>query len=181
MEKNIFVIRHCKATGQSADAPLTEEGFEQAADLLDFFKDKKIDRIVSSPYLRAIQTIEPVANDRYLEIETDNRLIERELSTIFMPDWMDKLEATFYDLELKYEGGESSYEAMNRIVEVVNEMLATNLHNQILVAHGGVISLLLKHYNNDFSYEEWKRMSNPDVFLLKIKGNNITYRRIWEK
>ncbi|WP_349632580.1 histidine phosphatase family protein [Neobacillus sp. SuZ13] len=54
-------MRHCEAEGQSLEAQLTERGVRQAADLTEFFADMKIDRIISSPYLRAIQSIERVA------------------------------------------------------------------------------------------------------------------------
>lgn len=63
----------------------------------------------------------------------------------YFSDWMDKLEATFNDMDLKYKDGESSNEAMNRIVEVVNEIVESNSENTIIVAHGGIISLLLSH------------------------------------
>ena len=61
MDKKIYVIRHCEAEGQSLEAQLTKRGVRQAADLTEFFADMKIDRIISSPYLRAIQSIERVA------------------------------------------------------------------------------------------------------------------------
>ena len=47
-----------------------------------------------------------------LEVEIDERLSERMLSSVSLSDWLEKLEATFYDLDLKFEGGESSKEAM---------------------------------------------------------------------
>ena len=49
----------------------------------------------------------------------DRQLTERVLSTKNISDWLEKLKTTFEDIELKFEGGESSQEAMKRIVEVV--------------------------------------------------------------
>lgn len=42
---NVYLIRHCKAEGQSAEAKLTEEGNAQAAKLADFLESKGIDAI----------------------------------------------------------------------------------------------------------------------------------------
>ncbi|WP_223700618.1 histidine phosphatase family protein [Sutcliffiella deserti] len=180
MVKKIYVIRHCEAEGQSSDAQLTEKGFIQANELADFLSKIKIDRVISSPYLRAIQTIKPFAKSQKIEIEMDNRLTERVLSSTFFPDWMNKLEATFNDMKLKYKGGESSNEAMIRIVKVVNEIMASDFENTIIVAHGGIISLLLNYFDKNFGFEEWKSLSNPDVYLLSITTEEEKIERLWK-
>ncbi|MBP2242817.1 2,3-bisphosphoglycerate-dependent phosphoglycerate mutase [Cytobacillus eiseniae] len=180
MSKNIYIIRHCEAEGQADDVALTDKGFQQADKLSDFLSNLKVDRIICSPFLRAIQTIKPFAVARNIEIEMDHRLRERSLSSNFLPDWLDKLEATFYDMNLTYEGGESSNEAMNRIVEVVNEMISSQSKHMIIVAHGGIISLLLNHYDKKFGFEQWKGLSNPDVHHLEIDQNNFQMKRLWK-
>ena len=180
MNKNIYIIRHCEAEGQSSDAPLTKRGFTQANELSNFLSDIKVDRVISSPFLRAIQTIKPFAENKNIEIETDSRLTERILSSISFSDWMNKLEATFNDMNLKYEGGESNHEAMTRIVEVVNDIATSDSENTIIVAHGGIISSLLNYYDKNFGFEQWKSLSNPDVYLLRITQNDTCYKRVWQ-
>ena len=103
MTKNIYIIRHCEATGQSAKAPLTEKGFKQASVLANFISGLKIDKIISSPYVRALQSIKPFAEENNLEVEIDERLGERILSSVSFPDWLEKLEATVTDLDMKAE------------------------------------------------------------------------------
>ncbi|MGE7913545.1 histidine phosphatase family protein [Lysinibacillus xylanilyticus] len=180
MVKHIYVIRHCEAQGQSSAASLTEDGFHQAEGLADFFADIKIDRIMASPFLRAIQTIEPLSNRKNINIEIDERLSERILSTRDLPDWYEKLQATFTDIELKFDGGESSNEAMKRIVHVVEETFQSDDKHSIIVSHGNIITLLLKHYNNDVDFQVWKNLSNPDIFQLSTKHNEITIERVWK-
>ncbi|WP_285397171.1 histidine phosphatase family protein [Lysinibacillus sp. fls2-241-R2A-57] len=180
MVKCIYIIRHCEAQGQSSAASLTEEGFHQAEDLADFFADKKIDRIIASPFSRAIQTIEPLSNRGNIEIEIDERLSERILSTTDLPDWYEKLQATFTNMELKFEGGESSNEAMKRIVHVVEETLKSDVEHTIIVSHGNIITLLLKHYNSDVDFQVWTHLSNPDVFQLSVKDYEVSLEHIWE-
>lgn len=175
----IYVIRHCLAQGQSLDAPLTQKGIEQAESLADFFKGIKINRILSSPFLRAIQSIEPLSIRESMTIEIDERLSERRLSTRDLPDWYEKLQATFVDMDLKYDGGESSNEAMNRIVDVVKDAFARDVDNTLIVSHGNIISLLLKYYDMTIDFHCWKNLSNPDVYLLSPKHNEVTIERIW--
>lgn len=167
MSKNIYIVRHCQAEGQPAESQLTEEGFKQAEELAVFFSHIPVDRIVSSPFLRAIQTVEPLSKESNTNIEVDERLVERTLSSVDLPDWMEKLEATYGDLDLKFEGGESSREAMDRIVSVIEEALESDGENIIIVTHGNIMSLLLKNYQESFGFEGWKNLRNPDVFLLK--------------
>ncbi len=106
-------------------------------------------------------------------------MTERILSSIFYSDWMEKLEATFEDLNLKYEGGESSNEAKNRIIGVVNDILASDAEHTIVVAHGGIISLLLNHYDKNFGFEQWKALGNPDIYLLSHSQNDVAIKRLW--
>lgn len=181
MDKNIYLIRHCEANGQSADALLTEKGIIQANKLSDFLSPLAIDRIIASPFLRAVQSIEPYAKKQNVEIELDHRLSERILSSISLTDWMEKLAETYRDMDVTYVGGESSKEAKKRIVKVIDEVVASDVENTILVTHGNILSLCLRNYDKNVGFEQWKRISNPDVFLMKISQNKFHYKRIWEE
>lgn len=176
--KKIYLIRHCEVQGQPAQAPLTNKGHTQAIALSEFFRDIPIDRIISSPFVRTIQSIEPLAKILNLEIETNDLLTERVLSSENLSDWLEKLRATFDDFDLKFEGGESSYEAVKRIVSVVEEVLNSEAQNTIIVTHGNLLSLLLNHYHHHFGFEEWKSLRNPDVFLLKQEDDKLSYERL---
>lgn len=181
MLKKIYVVRHCEAEGQPPDSRLTENGWKQAKGLADFFRNTKIDRIMACPYVRAIQSVQPLSESRGIEIELDDRLTERILSTKNLPDWYEKLKETFIDLDLKFEGGESSQEAMNRIVSVVEDVFKSGTENTVMVSHGNILSLLLKNYNSDFDFECWKNLSNPDVFQINCTPNGVSFERIWQE
>ena len=104
----LYLIRHCQAEGQEPEAQLTADGHEQAKQLADFLEKYTINRIISSPFRRTIQTITPFAHKHNLEIEVDERLKERILSTENLSDWFEKLKQTFEDEDIKFTGGESS-------------------------------------------------------------------------
>lgn len=181
MEKRIYLVRHCDAKGQPSESPLSEKGFQQAKELSEFFINTKIDRILSSPFLRAFQTVENIGKNKNIKIEIDERLKERILCIKDLPDWLDKLKKTFHDPDLKFEGGESSNEAMNRIVHVIQDILNSDSENIIVVTHGNIMSLLLKYYNNNFGFDCWKNLSNPDVFLIEFSDYQIHVERVWKK
>ncbi|KKK37091.1 phosphoglycerate mutase [Mesobacillus campisalis] len=179
--KTIYLIRHCEAQGQPPEAQLTEKGREQADQLAEFFSEMKIDRILSSPFQRAVDSVKPLAKQLGIEVELDRRLEERTLSSNNLENWLDALRRTFDDQDLKLEGGESSREAASRIVAVVEEVLLSESRESIIVTHGNLLSLLLRNYNPDFGFDQWQRLSNPDVFMLKHNGNRVSVIRLWEK
>jgi phosphohistidine phosphatase SixA len=80
---NVFYfVRHAKAgsrghwQGDDRVRPLSKKGVKQAELLIDVFKPYKLSAIYSSPYLRCVQTVEPLARDRDLEIEEAPALAE---------------------------------------------------------------------------------------------------------
>jgi 2,3-bisphosphoglycerate-dependent phosphoglycerate mutase len=177
--KEIYLVRHCKAEGQAADAPLTEDGSRQSFLLAHFLKHRNIEYIVSSPYVRAIQTIKPLSEIINKGIHTDDRLKERVLSTAPLENWMEMLQRTFDDDELRIEGGETSREAAGRGLELIQELTKSEEKSIVAVTHGALMSLIIKHFDRAFGFNDWKALSNPDVFQLTIQGQQVSVRRIW--
>lgn len=177
--QKIYLVRHCETVSQEPKSSLTEKGYEEAVRLADFFAQKNIDSIISSPYRRARESIEPFAQEEDIDIIEDERLTERILSSENLTDWYEKLRETFVDKNLTFPGGESSKEAMIRIVEVIEELISSDYKNTIVVTHGNILALLLHHYDCRFGFEDWEKLRNPDVFLLELDGDIVRNRRIW--
>jgi len=166
--KTLYIVRHCKAEGQAADAPLTPEGVAQADSLANSLATANIERIVSSPYLRATESIAPLAQRLGLAVELDARLVERALCSDSPPDWQERLRASFSDLDLSFEGGESSRDAMQRAVAVVTDVQRHSARTTVLVTHGNLMTLLLKHFDDSFGFAEWRALLNPDVYRVAL-------------
>jgi len=175
--KTLYIVRHCSASGQSAEAELTETGHQQAQELASFFKNIEISHIISSPFTRALHSILPTAQEKNISLLVDKCLSERILSTSDLPNWLEVLEETFEDFDLTLTGGESSKEATARAIEILNDAPS----HSILVTHGNLMSLILKHFDDSIGFNEWKSLSNPDVYTITIgqQGSKIT--RVWNK
>jgi phosphohistidine phosphatase SixA len=71
----LLVVRHADAgdkrswTGPDRLRPLSPTGCRQAEGLVFRLEDYPVDRILSSPTLRSQQTVQPLADDRFLEVE----------------------------------------------------------------------------------------------------------------
>ncbi|WP_066193347.1 MULTISPECIES: histidine phosphatase family protein [Gracilibacillus] len=181
--KRILLIRHCHAPGQHSDSPLSKNGIKQAHALSWKLENMsfQIDRIISSPYLRAQESIKPFAEKQHVDIEIDDRLKERILSEEPVDDWMDILEESFQNSHFKLPGGESSTEAYDRGVAVLNTCIQDETSENIaIVTHGNLLALMLRKFRVDFGFQEWKTLTNPDIFLIQRIGGEFITERIWD-
>jgi 8-oxo-dGTP diphosphatase len=78
----VHVVRHAKAknrvewTEPDELRPLTKRGRRQAAGLAERLRDERPAQLVSSPYLRCVQTLDELARALDLTIETTELLAE---------------------------------------------------------------------------------------------------------
>jgi broad specificity phosphatase PhoE len=78
----IYLVRHAKAghrerwTDDDELRPLTKRGRRQAEALVELFATQHFVRLISSRYLRCMQTFEPLAGARKLEVEQAEGLAE---------------------------------------------------------------------------------------------------------
>jgi 8-oxo-dGTP diphosphatase len=79
---NVFLMRHADAgdreawTAPDGERPLSDRGWRQARGLVQVLADANFERIMSSPYLRCVQTVEPLAEARGLAVELDDRFAD---------------------------------------------------------------------------------------------------------
>ena len=95
----LLVVRHADAgdkrtwAGPDRLRPLSPSGRLQAEGLVVRLEDYPVDRILCSPTLRCSQTVEPLAQDRRLRIET--------IPALGVDTTPAQLLALFWDLELR--------------------------------------------------------------------------------
>lgn len=181
MTRTLYLIRHCTTTGQEPEAPLTEAGFEQAARLAEWLADRGIEAVVSSPYVRAVQSIQPFADRHGISIQQDPRLRERDLSSEPLSDVRKHLAATFEDFDLCLPGGESTRTAMARAAAALEEILQRPERTVAVVSHGNLTTLMLRHFDDTVGFETGQRLTNPDVYVVTLPPDGpSTVLRAWE-
>jgi 8-oxo-dGTP diphosphatase len=78
----IYLLRHAKAgdrgqwLGDDWLRPLSRAGHAQSRALLALLHDARFDRILSSRYVRCMETVVPIAGERRLAIEVEDSLAE---------------------------------------------------------------------------------------------------------
>lgn len=82
LEARVFLVRHAHAgdrsawKGDDAKRPLTAKGHRQAEGIANKLKNEGVARILSSPSVRCVETVAPLANLLGVEIETHLALEE---------------------------------------------------------------------------------------------------------
>jgi broad specificity phosphatase PhoE len=80
--RTFYVVRHAKAgsrghwTGDDRKRPLSKKGMKQAEALVETLQRFPITNILSSPYVRCVQTVEPLARATRIAIKPSTSLAE---------------------------------------------------------------------------------------------------------
>ena len=173
----VYFVRHAQpefSWGDDRTRPLTKEGRQDAAMVLDFLKDKKIDRFYCSPYKRSMDTIAQAADFFGKESLTDERLREREKGPdsnnhgMFQKRWADH--------EYHEDGGESIAMVQKRNIEALHEILAANPGKEIVIGtHGTALSTILNFYDSSFGCEDFLRIIDwmPYIVEMEFEGQEF--------
>jgi 8-oxo-dGTP diphosphatase len=78
----IFLVRHAHAgkrsewAGDDSRRPLSPRGEQQSTGIADLLHERRIRTVLSSPYVRCVQTVEPLARKVGAAVEPDDRFAE---------------------------------------------------------------------------------------------------------
>ena len=169
--KPVFLLRHAESAPdrriQESEWPLSVEGERQRQELSEGLLGLGIDRIVSSPYKRAMATVELFAEGADLKVEVLSDLRERKLRESYIENWQEVLERSWRDWKFALPNSESGVECQNRMKGCVDGVVAEGKGRCILVrSPGNAIGLYLNALNPSFGFEAWGKMRNPDLFKI---------------
>lgn len=165
MKKTFYIFRHGETElnvkkiwqGTASDPDLTERGITQAAELGEKLAKLGIEKIYSSPFLRAHHTADIVDSTLCVGIEIKEDLHEccfgdaegRTMDEV-NADWPELMHAVLYptpktwDSKYPGKGSESKHQVSDRVQAVLLD-IARNRSFEIIgiSTHGGVMSSLL--------------------------------------
>ena len=181
--KKLIIIRHGKASmdGEDAERTLDEDGIIQAKSLelkLNNILDpgnSKI-KIFSSPFKRALQTIEPFANNSNLTCNVIEDLREIKIGKSSKLTKHEIIKKMWEDKNFSSDTGESQNDYIKSIKSGINNVLNdfySNDYNLIFMTHGNTIGILFNDFFSvKFSFESWKDISMPDLYIVNFNAKN---------
>jgi broad specificity phosphatase PhoE len=184
----IIVSRHGKTDwneksllcGQT-DAPvLVEKGLLQAEKIAEVFGGRKIDRIISSPLTRAIQTAMPLARKLGISIETDKRLLDVNTGSFVgrtEEESLNLLKIIKVDFSQGYPGGESYSDVYRRVSNLIDELEAACPEKTVyLQGHGAFMRCaLIAGMGEDMSLLSDVDTKNSFVFEIDTEKRQCSW------
>ncbi|MBL1705541.1 histidine phosphatase family protein, partial [Klebsiella pneumoniae] len=49
----------------------------------------------------------------------------------------------------------------------------------LLVTHGNLLTLILRHFDSSIGFHEWKTLTNPDIYEITLNEQSII-KRLWD-
>lgn len=190
----LFFIRHCESEANSKDLlasqidfPLSEKGFIDAKHIAsNFSKEYQINRVISSPLLRALQTAAPFSEIFKIKIETDIRLIEQHVGSFSGKTFAELKDAPDYQWDktkrwdwVPIGGGESYKMVAERVKPFLIDMgNPDNKEIILVVTHAVTMRLIKGHLENTLPLYPEALPGNGEIWEVDYKGLGRKYSLI---
>ncbi|HEK9102489.1 histidine phosphatase family protein [Bacillus pfraonensis] len=172
----IYFVRHAHSTytPEERERPLSEKGWEDAQTVTGLLKEEQIDVVLSSPYKRAIQTVQGVAEHFNLPIQIEENLRERLLSKEPVIDFKKAMMKVWENWTFSFEGGESNDTAQKRGIQCIQHILTRYKGENIVIGmHGNIMVLMMNYFDAQYGFDFWKELEMPDVYKLSFVGEKL--------
>jgi 2,3-bisphosphoglycerate-dependent phosphoglycerate mutase len=188
MDTIIYMIRHAESPfvfGHERTRKLSNQGAIDAKKVTAIMNEQKIDMVISSPYTRAIQTIEGIVDSKNIEVNVVEELRERQLKGAYkLPEEeiQQAIKKSYEDIDFNLSGGESVRDVQNRAIPIIKELLKNYETKTIIIGtHGNVMTIIMNYFNKEYGYHFWKNTSKPDIYKLVFSGETLKLvQRKWE-
>ncbi len=167
MRKDFYVFRHGETElnkqkrwqGSGMDYDLNENGVLQAKGLIEKLKNRGLEKIYSSPLIRAKHTAEVVAEALKIPVEVrydlrecfygqaEGQLIADLQKNV--PEIVNNWNSPEY-FDIRFENGESKKEALDRVLKELIKLTDENFKIAGVAIHGGTMGAMLNYLHYDF-------------------------------
>jgi len=177
---DVLLVRHAASVPAGTpgweerddDRPLSPDGLRQADDLAFELDPYGLSAVYSSPYVRSIQTVTPIARRRGMDVQVLANLRERRLTLAPRDDWGDVLARAWTDPSFALPGTESGQTAQRRGIGVLDLLRVRHADGgRLLVgSHGNLISLILQSFEPEVDLAFHLAMPMPAIYHLEHDG-----------
>lgn len=180
----VYFVRHAEpdlSNHNDLTRDLTPKGIKDRKFLIDYFKNKKLDVAFSSPFKRAIRTIEPVAKSRNLKINQISEFCERKIGDEWISNFHEYCQKQWFDFDYKLENGESLNDTQKRNINALKNILAHYPDKNIIIgSHGTAIGTIINYFDKSFDYEKFQQIQPIMPFIVKFDfyAQKVNYKVI---
>ncbi|ASA19438.1 histidine phosphatase family protein [Paenibacillus donghaensis] len=173
MKTYIYMVRHGdspKGVGlEERTRELSTKGMADAHKVMDVLAQEGISYFYSSPYIRAVQTIEALA-----EAMGSSLVLEEDLREMRFMEGNRPLQHMFADPDFALTGGESARMWTERAVRVLRQILVNHRGERIAVGtHGAVMTLMMRYWDEQYGLDFVRQTSKPDIYKLEFREEQL--------
>ncbi|QDP40267.1 histidine phosphatase family protein [Radiobacillus deserti] len=187
MNTIVYMLRHGDSPidGNERTRVLSEKGIDDSKKVTSILKNEDIDVVISSPYTRAILTVQPLAKVIGQEVKIYEGLKERIFSNgetrLADEELIPLLEKSFSDPKFALKSAESNYDCQERAIRVLKEVLKTYHGKKVAVGtHGTVMTLIMGYFNEKYDLAFLYNTTKPDIYRMQFRGVGlIGVDRVW--
>lgn len=170
MKTTVYFVRHAQSDNTNKDEmtrPLTEKGLQDRMLALEYLKDKQIDAIYSSPYLRAVTTVQPLADHLGLPVVTEPAFRERATGDTAGIEDFARLQ--WSDKNFAAPGGESFLQVQGRVGKAFMALNAKHRGETYVVGcHGMMLGTVVNYFDKSFEYEQFQQVRGLMPWIVEL-------------
>jgi probable phosphoglycerate mutase len=171
LEKTIYYVRHGESevnltkefSYKLLDYPLTKKGRLQAQQTAEYFRNKSIQCIFSSPLKRAMETAKIIAKQLNLKIILVENFREINVGSLEQNGFSEENWKKYFEiknewlkgnLKISFPEGENYVQVLERMKKGFSKVLDYNYTDSIIVGHGGILVATIKDISTGFDITE---------------------------
>ena len=178
---NVYFIRHAESRYDADDRTrgLSDKGLRDRVLAAEFLSDKAIDTVLSSPYRRAVETVQEFADAHGLDVIPVEDFRERCIADVWVDDFREFTRRQWEDHDFKLNDGESLREVGQRNIAALTEVLRQYDGKNIAIGtHGTALSTIIHHFVPTFGYAEFERILGKMPWAVHFTFNGEQCLRI---
>jgi 2,3-bisphosphoglycerate-dependent phosphoglycerate mutase len=158
----VYFVRHAesdKSRGDERTRGLSARGIRDRELVTRYLADKEIQAAFSSPYRRAVETIDDFADKQGMTVRTVDGLREWDRCADPSVDFTEFCRRHWEDHEYRYADGESLRQVQMRNIAALENILGEcEDKNVIIGTHGMALSTVISYYDPDFGYDAFEEL-----------------------
>lgn len=168
----VYFVRHAQPNYDNHDdltRELTAKGLEDRWKVAQALKDVTIDAVLSSPFRRAMDTVQPLADARGLTVQTDADFRERKVGEGWLENFTAFAQSQWADFDFALEHGESLRQVQKRNLTALERVLQQYPCQTVVIGtHGTALSTLMEHFAPPFGYAGFARIRDIMPWVVRM-------------
>lgn len=178
----LILVRHAMPVPPQPDdpadhlRPLSALGAQQALDLVPALTAYGAKRVLSSPYTRAVQTVEPTAAALGLQVELRDPIGEWRHGHRPPDDWVEHCHRAWADPNWSTPTGETHFAVTTRAVNALLAIAAEHSRDTVIIGtHGCWTSRALLWLGAPVDAAFWQSMPLPAIYEIRMDATSAQH------